>query len=106
VGARTGASPAAAVGEASRKEIIGVGPKIIKFGRSNGSIVALVAKLIVVRALGPRNVVVASGDWLYVFLIIYSGEHVVVVNHSVLAVLNLERRHAILSSEFFDLSDN
>jgi len=104
----TSISRCAAAGETNRKEINGAGPKIVEFGQSDGSTVAVVAKLIVVRALGPRNAVgiVATGDWLDVFLVIYSRKHVVVANHSARAVLNLERRHAILSSEFFDCSDN
>jgi len=60
------------VGESSWKEIIGIGPEVVKFRRSDWSAVGLVAELIVVGALGPRNAgwVVASSDWLGVCLMI------------------------------------
>jgi len=96
----TSISRGSAAREASRKEIIGVGLEIIKFRQSDWSIVALVAQFMVLRALGPRNIgrIVASSNWLGVFLVIYSGKHVVGVDHGSHTVLNLERCHAILGS--------
>ena len=97
-----------AVWEASREEIVGIGPKVVKFRRSDWSVVALVVELSVVGALWSRNTggVVASSDWLGVCLAVQSGKHVIVVDHGSRVVLNLERGHAILGSQFLDSSDD
>jgi len=68
----TSISRGSVAGEPSRKENMGIGLKVVKFRQSDWSVVALVAQLIVVGALGPRNVggVQASSDWLGVCLLI------------------------------------
>jgi len=68
----TSISRGSSAGEPSREEIIGIGLEVVKFRRSDWGVVALIAKLMVVGALGPRNVggAVTSSNWLSVCLVI------------------------------------
>jgi len=96
----TSTSHGSAAGKASRKKVIGIGPEVVKFARSDWSAVALIVWLVAVGALRPRNTggIMVSGNWLGVQFAVQSGKHVVVADHGSRAVLNFERRHAILCS--------